>query len=105
MAFGGACFGRQAFRMTGQLSSVDEVSQGPFAKRNFYLGVLNGALFFGVLPLLNPGDFISLLTNELTGSSVAVGLISSLYMIGGLLPQVVLAKYIEAECAPAARRV
>jgi len=66
-----------------------------FIRRNFYLGVVNGALFTAVKAMLRPTYFLSVLVDRLTGSSVAVGGISAVLMAGGLLPQVILAKHLE----------
>jgi len=65
-------------------------------RRNFNLGVVNGALFYLSLALMSPTIILSVFAYQLTGSNKMVGVINSLTMLGWLWPQLFFANIIEA---------
>jgi len=67
-----------------------------FIKRNYVLGVVNGALFHLTLALLNPTVVLSVFILHLSGSSKAVGLVTSLMTIGWLWPQIFFSNIMDA---------
>jgi MFS family permease len=64
-------------------------------RRNFILGVLNGALFQFSNALISPSLVLPLFVRYLTGSYLLVGLIPSIQQAGWFLPQLVASRYIQ----------
>lgn len=64
-------------------------------RRNFTLGVLNGALFQFFSALVSPSLVLPLFVSYLTDSHLLVGLIPSIQDAGWFLPQLVASRYIQ----------
>ncbi|MFQ5886797.1 MAG: MFS transporter [Anaerolineae bacterium] len=64
-------------------------------RRNFILGVLNGALFQFSNALISPSLVLPLFVRYLTDSHLLVGLIPSIAQAGWFLPQLVASRYIQ----------
>lgn len=64
-------------------------------RRNFTLGVLNGALFEFSSALISPSLVLPLFVRYLTASHLLVGLILSIQEAGWFLPQLVASRYIQ----------
>jgi len=64
-------------------------------RRNFILGVLNGALFQLSNVFISPFLVLPLFVRYLTGSHILVGLVPSIQDAGWFLPQLVASRYIQ----------
>lgn len=64
-------------------------------RRNFILGVLNGALFHFSNALISPSLVLPLFVRYLTDSHLLVGLIPSIQEAGWFLPQLVASRYVQ----------
>jgi hypothetical protein len=64
-------------------------------RRNFILGVLNGALFQLSNAFISPFLVLPLFVRYLTGSHILVGLVPSIQDAGWFLPQLVASRYIQ----------
>jgi len=64
-------------------------------RRNFILGVLNGALFHFSNALISPFLVLPLFVRYLTDSHLLVGLIPSIQEAGWFLPQLVASRYVQ----------
>ncbi len=64
-------------------------------RRNFILGVLNGALFQFSSALVSPSLVLPLFVRYLTDSHLLVGLIPSIQQAGWFLPQLVASRYVQ----------
>lgn len=64
-------------------------------RRNFVLGVLNGALFQFSNALVSPSLVLPLFVSHLTDSHLLVGLIPTIRQAGWSLPQLVVSRYIQ----------
>ena len=64
-------------------------------RRNFSLGVLNGALFNFFSALLDPSLVLSWFVSQLTTSSFLIGLIVPIQSGGWFLPQLVVSSYLQ----------
>lgn len=73
---------------------VEEKS--PFDRRTYRLGILNGALFMGSLAFSHPSRVLSGLILRLGGSTRSIGLLLTLMEAGWLLPQLLLARWIQS---------
>ena len=64
-------------------------------RRNFILGLLNGAFFQFSNALVSPSLVLPLFVSYLTDSDLLVGLIPSIWQAGWFLPQLVVSRYIQ----------
>jgi MFS family permease len=64
-------------------------------RRAFILGVTNGALFQMGMSFVDPSTVLPAFVNELTHSEFAVGAVSAVAGVGWLLPQLVVANYVQ----------
>ncbi|UCH35945.1 MAG: MFS transporter, partial [Armatimonadota bacterium] len=64
-------------------------------KRAFFLGVLNGALWQMGMSFMEPSTVLPAFVNELTQSRLAVGIVSAVALAGWMLPQLVVANYVQ----------
>ena len=67
----------------------------PHGRRNFWLAVTNGALSMGGIAFFAPETVMAGLVHVLTGSAVCVGLMSSIFYVGWLWPQIFVGNLIE----------
>jgi len=74
---------------------MDDNTHAVFSKRNYYLGIVNGALFFLMLRLIDSQMVLALFIDRLTGSAALLGLITSLMNVGWLWPQIFLARILD----------
>ena len=72
-------------------------NNGPveFVRRNYYLGIINGALFHCLSQLVSPATVLAVFAMRLTGSAAMVGLLTSLISLGWMWPQFLLANVLE----------
>jgi hypothetical protein len=68
---------------------------GGVHRRAFILGVLNGALFQMGMAFVDPSTVLPAFIAELTRSELAVGAVSAVAAGGWLLPQLVVANYVQ----------
>lgn len=66
------------------------------ARTAFVLGVVNGVLFNFAYAFVDPTTVLPVFVSELTGSTVAVGLISLLAVGGWMVPQLLAANFLQA---------
>ena len=66
-----------------------------YARRNFWLGVLNGTLYISGLAFSQPPTVFPIFVSLFTKSSVLIGLSGTLTSVGWLLPQLLVARYTE----------
>ena len=66
-----------------------------YAKRNFWLGVLNGTLYISGLSFSQPATIFPVFVSLFTHSSILIGLSGTLTSVGWLLPQLLVARYTE----------
>lgn len=64
-------------------------------KRNFSLGVLNGAIFNLFSALLDPSLVLSWFVSQLTTSNFLIGLIVPIQQVGWFLPQLLVSSYLQ----------
>lgn len=64
-------------------------------KRNFKLGVINGALFTTGLTFIGTSTVIPAFITELSGSQLAVGIAAAILLAGYPLPQMFIARYTQ----------
>ncbi len=79
-------------------SATASPADGPFRrlrKNAFLLGVLNGSLFQMGFSFIDPSTVLPAFVNELTRSGLAVGVVAALDGAGWLLPQLVVANYVQ----------
>ncbi len=67
----------------------------PYFKRNFVLGVVNGALVNLGMAFLDPFTVIPVFIMKLGGSAALVGFVSALHGVGWFLPQVFVSRFAE----------
>ncbi len=70
-------------------------SSKPYAARNFILHLFDGALYMGGLAFVSPEIVLSVLIYRLGGSEIAIGGIFALTEMGGALPQILTAPFID----------
>lgn len=66
-----------------------------FIKRTYYVGLVNGALYMGVMALVDPNTVIPALAERLTGSVAMAGAIVSLISLGWNWPPLLVANLVE----------
>jgi MFS family permease len=66
-----------------------------FIRRNYVLGIVNGALFNCMSQMVSPSTVLSVFALRLTGSTAQVGLLSGLMSIGWLWPQFLMANLLD----------
>ncbi len=69
----------------------------PHIRRNFVLGVINGALFMGSMRLLEPSTVLTLLVLRLMGSERYIGILAALTWIGWFLPSLIVSNIVEPQ--------
>jgi MFS family permease len=74
---------------------MGESPEPPVSKRNFTLGVVNGALWGSTMRLTDPGALMSLLVLRLTGSAQMIGLMAFIGSLGWYWPALIVASMIE----------
>ncbi|RKY57942.1 MAG: hypothetical protein DRP94_07630 [Candidatus Latescibacterota bacterium] len=65
------------------------------ARRDFWLIVLNGALFIFAFSFISPGTVLSAFVYQLTGSSLYVGLANALLGVGWFWPQIFISHVVQ----------
>jgi predicted MFS family arabinose efflux permease len=65
-------------------------------KRNFFLGIVNGALVNFGLSFIEPFTVLPVFISRLGGSSLLVGLASAVYSAGWFLPQAFVARVVQS---------
>lgn len=70
--------------------------KGPFDRRTYRLGILNGALFMGSLAFSHPSRVLSGLILQAGGTTRSIGLLLTLLEIGWFLPQLFLPRWIQS---------
>lgn len=66
-------------------------------RRNFWLGVTNGALYAGAEALTDPSLVLTYFTSLLTGSKFLVGLVAPIRISGWFLPQLLVSGFIQRQ--------
>jgi MFS family permease len=79
----------------GQSFSQPENSSSPIARRNFRLGVANGALMNLAHAFEDPRIILSVFVLRLTSSDAMVGLVAGIFMAGWYLPQFLVSSLVE----------
>jgi len=64
-------------------------------KRNFVLGVLNGAFYMMAMAFIQPQIVLSAFAKQMTGTNVYAGLLSSVNMFTWRVPQLVVSRFVE----------
>lgn len=64
-------------------------------RHNFIVNLLDGALFFGGFAFLSEQTILPVFVSRLTDSPLALGLVSGMFSMGWLLPQVFTAPWVE----------
>lgn len=73
----------------------------PFVRKTYLLGIINGSLIIGAMPLLNVGMVFSVFVKRLaesasvTGVASVVGLAAAIYQVGYFWPQVFISNLVE----------
>jgi len=78
-----------------EASSAEEESESPW-RRNFALGVANGALMTFSLGFIDPYSVLPVFILKLTSSYFLVGAASSMFRAGWLVPQFFVSRFLEA---------
>jgi len=73
----------------------DTAASGRHFRRNFALGVANGAFYSGGLAFSESSTVLPVFVSLFTRSSVLIGLVGTLTNVGWLLPQLAVARYAE----------
>jgi len=68
---------------------------GPHQKRNFTLGVMNGAFYMMAMAFIQPQIVLSAFAKQMTGTNVYAGLLSSVNMFTWRLPQLLVSRMVE----------
>ena len=70
-------------------------SEYVFLRKNYVLGIVNGAAFFAAMQLFNPNTVGALFITHLTDKKAVIGLVYSLMLVGWGWPQMLMSNVLE----------